>query len=161
MGFEMSNDFLLNYGINPETRICLIDSLIDLQKIFNFNERTPFITVQLFDRYITTSIVNNLSKIEEEDLDIILTTSLLIASKIEESILYKLTDYLGILSDKYTTNNIIEMEDKILKVINFNLVVPTMLEFFEFFDEKCGLNNIQRNKGLFYLNTIILMLIYL
>lgn len=156
MGFEMSNDFLQNYGINPETRTCLIDSLIDLQKIFNFNERTLFITVQLFDRYITTSIVNNLSKIEEEDLDIILTTSLLIASKIEESILYKLTDYLGILSDKYTTNNIIEMEDKILKVINFNVVVPTMLDFFEFFAEKCGLNSIQRNKGLFYLNTILL-----
>ena len=156
MGFEMSNDFLQNYGINPETRTCLIDSLIDLQKIFNFNERTLFITVQLFDRYITTSIANNLSKIEEEDLDIILTTSLLIASKIEESILYKLTDYLGILSDKYTTNNIIEMEDKILKVINFNVVVPTMLDFFEFFAEKCGLNSIQRNKGLFYLNTILL-----
>jgi len=87
MGFEMSNDFLLNYGINLETRTCFIDSLIDLQKIFNFNERTLFITVKLFDRYITTLIVNNLSKIEEEDLDIILTTSFLIASKIEESIL--------------------------------------------------------------------------
>jgi len=156
MGFEMSNDFLQNYGINPETRTCLIDSLIDLQKIFNFNERTLFITVQLFDRYIATSIMNNLPKIEEEDLDIILTTSLLIASKIEESILYKLTDYLDILSDKYTTNSIIEMEDKIMKVINFNVVVPTMLDFFEFFAEKCGLNSTQRNKGLFYLNSILL-----
>lgn len=156
IGFEMSNDFLESYGINPEIRTCLIDSLIDLQKIFNFNERTLFITVQLFDRYITTSIVYNLPKIKEEDLDIILTTSLLIASKIEESILYKLTDYLDILSDKYTTNNIIEMEDKILKAINFNVVVPTMLDFFEFFAEKCGMNNIQRNKGLFYLNTILL-----
>ena len=61
--------------------------------------------MQLFDRFLITSIINHLSKIEEEDLDSILTTSLLIASKIEESILYKLTDYLGILSDKYTINN--------------------------------------------------------
>ena len=156
IGFQMSSDYLNNYGINPETRTCLIDSLIDLQKIFNFNERTLFITVQLFDRFLTTSIINHLSKIEEEDLDIILTTSLLIASKIEESILYKLTDYLGILSDKYTTNNIIEMEDKILGVINFNVVVPTMLDFFEVFSEKCKLNTIQRNKGLFLLNIVLL-----
>ena len=156
IGFQMSSDYLSNYGINPETRTCLIDSLIDLQKIFNFNERTLFITVQLFDRFLTTSIINNLSKIEEEDLDIILTTSLLIASKIEESILYKLTDYLGILSDKYNTNNIIEMEDKILGVINFNVVIPTMLDFFEVFAEKCELNNIQRNKGLFLLNIVLL-----
>ena len=156
IGFQMSSDYLNNYGINPETRTCLIDSLIDLQKIFNFNERTLFITVQLFDRFLTTSIINNLSKIEEEDLDIILTTSLLVASKIEESILYKLTDYLGILSDKYTTNNIIEMEDKILNVINFNVVVPTMLDFFEVFVEKCKLNTIQRYKGLFLLNIVLL-----
>ena len=156
IGFQMSSDYLSSYGINPETRTCLIDSLIDLQKIFNFNERTLFITVQLFDRFLTTSIINNLSKIEEEDLDIILTTSLLIASKIEESILYKLTDYLGILSDKYNTNNIIEMEDKILGVINFNVVIPTMLDFFEVFAEKCELNNIQRNKGLFLLNIVLL-----
>ena len=156
IGFQMSSDFLNNYGINPETRTCLIDSLIDLQKIFNFNERTLFITVQLFDRFLTTSIINNLSKIEEEDLDIILTTSLLIASKIEESILYKLTDYLGILSDKYTTNNIIEMEDRILKVINFNVVIPTMLDFFEVFAEKCKLTSEEKNKGLFLLNIVLL-----
>ena len=156
IGFQMSSDFLNNYGINPETRTCLIDSLIDLQKIFNFNERTLFITVQLFDRFLTTSIVKNLSKVEEDDLDIILTTSLLIASKIEESILYKLTDYLGILSDKYTTNNIIEMEDRILKVINFNVVVPTMLDFFEVFAQKCKLNQEEKNKGLFLLNIVLL-----
>ena len=156
IGFQMSSDYLNNYGINPETRTCLIDSLIDLQKIFNFNERTLFITVQLFDRFLTTSIINNLSIIEEEDLDIILTTSLLIASKIEESILYKLTDYLGILSDKYTTNNIIEMEDRILNVINFNVVIPTMLDFFEVFAEKCKFDKIQRYKGLFLLNIVLL-----
>jgi len=38
IGFQMSSDYLSNYGINPETRTCLIDSLIDLQKIFNFND---------------------------------------------------------------------------------------------------------------------------
>ena len=156
IGFQMSSDFLNNYGINPETRTCLIDSLIDLQKIFKFNERTLFITVHLFDRFLTTSIINKISKIKEEDLDIILTTSLLIASKIEESILYKLTDYLGILSDKYTSNNIIEMEDKILNAIKFNVVIPTMLDFFEVFAEKCKLDATKRNKGLFLLNIVLL-----
>ena len=86
----MSSDFLNNYEINSETRTCLIDSLIDLQKIFNFDERTLFITVQLFDRLLTTNIINKILKIEEKNLDIILKTSLFIASKIEESILYKL-----------------------------------------------------------------------
>ena len=58
----MSSDYLNNYGINPETPTCLIDLLIDLQKTFNFNERILFITVQLFDRFLKTSIINNYQK---------------------------------------------------------------------------------------------------
>ena len=156
INLQMSSDFLNNYGINPEIRTCLIDSLINLQKIFKFNERTLFITIQLFDKYIATTIVKNIKKINEDDLDLILTTSLLIASKLEESLIYKLKDYLSILSDKYTTNDLIMMEDEMLGVINFNIVTPTMLDFFEIFSTICKFNEKQKNQGLFLLNTILL-----
>ena len=157
IGFQISSDILINYGINPETRTCLIDSLIDLQKIFNFNERTLFITVQIFDRYLVLSIINdNMPKIKEENLDIILTTALLIASKIEESILYKLSDYLGILSDKYTIEDIKLMENNIMNAFNFSAVSPTALDFFEVLAEKSKLNEEQNKKGLFLLNIILL-----
>ena len=157
IGFQISSDILNNYGINPETRTCLIDSLIDLQKIFNFNDRTLFITVQLFDRYIALSIINDITpKLKEENLDIILTTSLLIASKIEESILYKLSDYLGILSDKYTIEDIKITENKLMNSFDFAAVSPTVLDFFEVFAEKSELNKYQKTKGLFLLNTILL-----
>ena len=138
--FQMSSDFLNTYGINPETRTCLIDSLVNLQKIFKFNERTLFITIQLFDKYIATTIIRNIKTIKEENLDIILTASLLVASKLEESLIYKLNDYLGILSDTYTVNNLIEMEDELLGVIHFNIVSPTMLDFFEIFCAKLKLD---------------------
>ena len=157
IGFQISSDILNNYGINPETRTCLVDSLIDLQKIFNFNERTLFITVQIFDRYITLSILKEtIPKLKEENLDIILTTSLLIASKLEESVLYKLSDYLGILSEKYTIEDIKIMENKIMDSLDFSAVSPTVLDFFEVLAEKSQLNNEQKNRGLFLLNTVLL-----
>ena len=157
IGFQISSDILNSYGINPETRTCLIDSLIDLQKIFNFNERTLFITVQLFDRYIALSIIKEINpKLKEENLDIILTSSLLIASKIEESILYKLSDYLGILSEKYTIEDIKVTENKIMNLIDFSAVSPTVLDFYEVLAEKSELNDDQKNRGLFLLNTILL-----
>ena len=156
-GFQISSDILNSYGINPETRTCLIDSLIDLQKIFNFKERTLFITVQLFDRYIALSIIKEATpKLKEENLDVILTSSLLIASKIEESILYKLSDYLGILSEKYTIEDIKLTENKIMDLMNFSAVSPTVLDFFEILAEKSQLNDEQKNRGMFLLNTILL-----
>ena len=155
--YQISSDILNDYGINPETRTCLIDSLIDLQKLFNFKERTLFITVQLFDKYISLSIIKETyPKIKEENLDLILTSSLLIASKLEESLLYKLSDYLGILSEKYNINDIKTMENKIMNLINFEAVYPTILDFFEVFAEKGELNNDEKNLGLFLLNTVIL-----
>ena len=157
IGVQISSDILNNYGINPETRTCLIDSLIDLQKIFNFNERTLFIAVQLFDRYLVLSLINETdTKLKEENLDIILTTALLIASKLEESVLYKLSDYLGILSDKYSIEDIKILENKMMNAFNFAAVSPTVLDFFEIFAEKAKLNNEQKNLGLFLLNTILL-----
>ena len=157
VGFQISSDILNSYGINPETRTCLIDSLIDLQKIFNFKERTLFITVQLFDRYIALSIIKEITpKLKEENLDIILTSALLIASKIEESILYKLSDYLGILSEKYTIEDIKVTENKIMNLMDFSAVSPTVLDFFEILAEKSELNEDQKNRGLFLLNTILL-----
>ena len=157
IGFQISSDILNNYGINPETRTCLIDSLIDLQKIFDFNERTLFITVQLFDRYIALSVIKDIKpKLKEENLDIILTASLLIASKLEESVLYKLSDYLGILSEKYTLEDIKITENKIMNLLNFSAVSPTILDFFEVFAEKIQLNDDKKKRGLFLLNTILL-----
>ena len=157
IGFQISSDILNNYGINPETRTCLIDSLIDLQKIFDFNERTLFITVQLFDRYIALSVIKDIKpKLKEENLDIILTASLLIASKLEESVLYKLSDYLGILSEKYTLEDIKITENKIMNLLDFSAVSPTILDFFEVFAEKIQLNDDKKKRGLFLLNTILL-----
>ena len=157
IGFQISSDILNNYGINPETRTCLIDSLIDLQKIFDFNERTLFITVQLFDRYIALSVIKDIKpKLKEENLDIILTASLLIASKLEESVLYKLSDYLGILSEKYTLEDIKITENKIMNLLDFSAVSPTILDFFEVFAEKIQLTDDKKNRGLFLLNTILL-----
>ena len=157
IGFQISSDILNNYGINPETRTCLIDSLIDLQKIFDFNERTLFITVQLFDRYIALSVIKDIKpKLKEENLDIILTASLLIASKLEESVLYKLSDYLGILSEKYTLEDIKITENKIMNLLDFSAVSPTILDFFEVFAEKIQLTDDKKKRGLFLLNTILL-----
>ena len=55
------NKILTDYGINPSIRSCLIDSLFGLQDTFKFCDKTLFITVQIFDNYLSI-IINNYKK---------------------------------------------------------------------------------------------------
>jgi hypothetical protein len=122
-------------SLNPVIRSCLIDSLIGLQETFKFHDKTLFITVQLFDNFISSTLNTQSSniKINENNLDIIFTTCFLIASKYEETFIYHLKDYLSIVSDKYTLNDLMNMEYTIMKFFNFDSFPPNILDFFEFF----------------------------
>ena len=48
------------------------------------------------------------------------------------------------------------MEDKLLGAINFQIVSPTMLDFFEVFATKCKLDKMKINKGIYLLNNVLL-----
>ena len=146
----LNTDILNNYGINPVIRSCLIDSLIGLQDTFKFCDKTLFITIKIFDNYIT-SIINDKDpnyKIEDCDLDIIIVSCFLIASKMEESFIYHLTDYLSILSDKYNTTHLTNIEYNILKYYNFETFEPNTLDFFEIFSSLYELDEKTKKKGI-------------
>ena len=154
----LNSDIINSYGINPTIRSYLIDSLVGLQDTFKFCDKTLFITIQIFDNYLGSIIASNDPdvKIEETDLDIIIVSCFLIASKMEESFIYHLTDYLSILSDKYNTNHIMNMEYNILKYYNFEAFEPNTLDFFEIFSSLYNLDDISRQKGIKILLTILL-----
>ena len=154
----LDNDLVNNYGINTAIRSYLIDSLLGLQDTFKFCDKTLFITLQIFDNYLGSVIASNdpKLKIEETDLDIIIVSCFLIASKMEESFIYHLTDYLTILSDKYNTNHIMNMEYNILKYYNFEAFEPNTLDFFEIFSSLYNLDDNLKKKGIKMLIAILL-----
>jgi hypothetical protein len=154
----LNTDILNNYGINPIIRACLIDSLIGLQDTFKCCDKTIFITIKIFDNYIS-SIINDKDpnfKIEDSDLDIIIVSCFLIASKMEESFIYHLTDYLSILSDKYNTTNLTNIEYNILKYYNFENFEPNSLDFYEIFSSLYELDDKTKKKGISFLIGILL-----
>ena len=158
----LSSELLNNYGINPSIRSYLIDSLIDLQNTFKFHNKTLFITLKLFDNYLSSIISSKFNNIiiKESELDLVLTSCFLIASKSEESYIYHLTDYLSILSSQYIINDLITMEYNILKYFNFEAFSPNVLDFFEFFSVFFNLDKSLNQKGIIIL-IIILSDLYL
>ena len=154
----LNTDILNNYGINSFIRSCLIDSFVGLQETFQICDKTLFITIKLFDNYISSVIAENDmgSKIEDTDLDMIIVSCFLIASKMEESFIYHLTDYLSILSNKYNTNDLMNMEYNILKYYNFEIFEPNSLDFFEIFASLYNLDDKSKKKGINLLFVILL-----
>jgi hypothetical protein len=145
------------YCINPDSWKFFINSLINIQDLLYFDEQTLFLTIQIFDKYLSEILYKETNKnIVEENLDIVIVTSLIIASKREEIKLYSMKDYLNLLPDKYSIKDLIKQESDILYKFNFNLLLPNMLNFFELLSIIYKLNNIQRNKGLYLLNIILL-----
>ena len=155
---DLANFYLIKnrYYINPESRKFFINSLINIQDLLNFNERTLFLTIQIFDRYINNVLMKKNIKIREENLDIVIVTSLIIASKNEEIKLYSMNDYLNLLPLKYNVNDLQKTEYSILSEFDFDLNIPSMLDFYELFSVEVKLNKIQKAKGLYLLNFILL-----
>ena len=142
--------------INPDSRKFFINSLINIQELLNFSERTLFLTTQIFDRYINNVLMKKKIFIKEENLDIVIVTSLIIAAKNEEIKLYSMTDYLNLLPLKYNIHDLEKTEYEILSGFDFNLNIPSMLDFFELFSMENRFNKFQRAKGLYLLNFILL-----
>ena len=153
----LNEESLTSYGINPTIRLYLIDSLIGLQDTFKFHDKTLFITVKIFDNYISSIIASkeNKTKIKEKYLDLIFTACFLISSKSEESFIYHLSDYLSIISDKYSKNDLRDMEYSILKFFNFEAFSPNVLDFFEFFSVFYNIDDSLSKKGRIILYIIL------
>ena len=150
----LNSEVLQNYGLNPILRSYFIDSLIGLQSTFLFHNKTLFITLQIFDSYISKLITNKII-IKESNIDLIFTACFLIASKSEESFIYHIKDYLSIISDNYTVKDLMTMEYTILKLFDFKAFVPNILDFFEFFSVLFNLDENRNKKGILILLIII------
>lgn len=67
-------------------------------------------------------------------------TAMLIASKFEEIYSPTTTDFVYITDDAYNKQDLIDMEESMLKLLQFNIGVPTSYRFFERFTKvtKCN-----------------------
>ena len=125
--------------INQQMRSILIDWLIDVHYKFGFTDETLFMTVSIIDRYLS---VNQISRLKFQLLGI---TALLIACKHEEIDLPKIGDFTYITDNAYVKDEVIQMENDVLKVLNFSLLYPSPIKFYEYlsvnfwFDKKMHL----------------------
>lgn len=119
--------------INQSMRSILIDWLIDVHSKFGFKEETIYIAIYIIDSYISKKFI------QRKRFQLLGITSLIIASKLNEIYIRKISDYAFITDNAYTVDEIKYMEEDITKTLNFNLLVPSSLSFFEIISKKIGI----------------------
>ena len=125
--------------ITERMRGILIDWLIEVHYKFSFTDETLYMTVSIIDRYLSEN------QITKKKLQLLGITALFISCKHEEIDLPKINDFTYITNNAYEKNEVIEMENDVLKYLKFNLLYPSPIKFFEYlslnfnFDKKMHL----------------------
>ena len=112
--------------INEQMRSILIDWIIDVHFKFGFTDETLFMTVSIIDRYLS---VNQISR---GKLQLLGVTALMISCKHEEIDLPKVDDFTYITDNAYMKDEVLKMENNVLKILNFSLLYPSPIKFFEY-----------------------------
>jgi cyclin A len=136
--------------LTPEMRTVAVDWLVLIHhQIFKFKENTLFLTIQIFDRYLSKKDLNT------EKMELLLLASFMVASKHNEIDYVNMQETLQLAQNKFSKEQVIEMESEILSQINFELLSPTMCEYFSLFASYLNLNEEKINHGFYILNIIL------
>ena len=135
--------------INQQMRSILIDWLIDVHYKFGFTDETLFMTVSIIDRYLS---VNQISRLKFQLLGI---TALLIACKHEEIDLPKIGDFTYITDNAYVKDEVIQMENDVLKVLNFSLLYPSPIKFYEYLSVNFGFDKKMHLMGKYLMESFL------
>ena len=150
---KISNSyFKFQTDINNKMRAILLDWLIEVHLKFNFKQETLYITIQIIDSYLS------LRPIKRCNFQLLGVTALVIACKQNEIFFHKLKEYCYITDNAYTEDDIKDMEYKILTTLNFNILNPSSLSFYEILGNKFGLDQDKKkfNLGLYIMESFYL-----
>lgn len=115
-------DFHITTGRNSRhnTRLILIDWLADVAFLFKLNDASYFMAVQILDLYLSKVNVHN------DNLQILGSACLLIASKFHEVDCPEVIDFIKIADNLFERKEFLNVELEVLKRLEFDIWFPTL-----------------------------------
>jgi hypothetical protein len=149
--FNTSQPLLsLQKEITDRMRATIVDWIIDIHNKFKLRNETLFLAVNILDNYLTVKCI------KRTRLQLLGVASLFIACKYEEIFCPEIRDFVFIMDNTFDNKDITKMEVDILKVLKFNLTMPSTLRFFEILAIKFNLSEKDFNHGKYLLELYLL-----
>jgi len=157
---ELTSKPVYNYmkkqkEINDQMRSILVDWIIDVHHKFGFTDETLFMTILIIDRYCS---LEQISRIKYQCLGI---TALMIACKHEEINVPKVDDFIYITDNAYTKEEVFKMENDVLSKLNFELLYPSPIKFYEYLSLHFDFSKKYHMLGKYLMETFLLDLKYI
>uniref|UniRef100_F1KUH3 G2/mitotic-specific cyclin-B3 n=1 Tax=Ascaris suum TaxID=6253 RepID=F1KUH3_ASCSU len=121
--------------ITKEMRAVLADWMVEVQENFELNHETLYLAVKLTDLYL-----DKVLNIGRDDLQLIASTAIFIASKFDERSPPLIDDFMYICEDSFTREALIGMEQKMLKAVGFDLGSPLSYRFLRRYARVCKMD---------------------
>jgi cyclin A len=121
------------HDITYSMRSILVDWLVEVAEEYQLQTETLYLAVSYIDRFLSyMSVVR-------AKLQLVGTAAMFIAAKYEEIYPPDVGEFVYITDDTYTKKQVLRMEHLILKVLAFDLSVPTTLSFITSFSASSDL----------------------
>ena len=130
--------------INHRMRAILIDWLIEVHHKFKLHTSTLWLCVHIIDRFL------QVTNIDRQKLQLVGISSLLISCKFEEIYPPEVRDCVYITDFAYTNEEVLKMENEILKKLNYEICVPTGYHFLARFLDCIKASERTRNLAFYY-----------
>ena len=141
---------IIQTDINEKMRAILLDWLVEVHIKFNLLTETLFITISLIDKYLSKK------NIHRKYLQLLGITALLIACKYEEIYPPEIKELILMTDNAYNKEEVLQMENEILKAVNFNITFPTSLKFLEIFKNKLNLDEKNYHRCLYFIEVSLI-----
>ena len=141
--------------INEQMRSILVDWIIDVHGKFGFCDETLYMTVSIIDRY------SSIKKITRNEYQCLGITALMISCKHEEINVPKVEDFIYITDNAYNKEEVFNMEIDILDKLNYNLLYPSPIKFYEYLSLHFGFDKKKHYLGKYLMETFLLDLPYI
>jgi len=127
---------LFQKKIDETIRSTLVDWLIQIHYNFKLWPETLFLTANVIDRYCS------LHEISKKEVQLVGIAALLMITKYEEIYPPTLKDFIYITGDIYSSEQILDMERKILFALDFDISQCTSYRFLERFSKLAKIDNV-------------------
>ncbi|ELU13640.1 hypothetical protein CAPTEDRAFT_176768 [Capitella teleta] len=118
--------------VTASMRSILVDWLVEVAEEYKLHRETLFLAVNYIDRFLSQMSVLR------GKLQLVGAASLFLAAKYEEIYPPEVGEFVYITDDTYKTKQVLRMEHLILKVLSFDVAVPTINLFVEKFAKESG-----------------------
>ena len=144
------NYFEIQQSITFKMRAILVDWLIDVHYRCGMKKKTLFNCIYIIDAFLSKNFI------DQKDLQLLGMAALLIACKESEIIFPSLNMILAFSGNAYSKQELIDMERKIIKELNFDILAPTAEEFYEINSQFFNFLDEQKYLGEYFLDSSLI-----